>query len=484
MNSAILSASAKLISKLLGVISTVILARLLAPEAFGYIAVVSIALYFFDILSHVASEQYIIQKKRVSYAELNTAWTANFVLKVFICLIIIILSPWIAAFFERPELTDAFRASSLILPIQSLKTPAYILLKRQLKFSVLFWTSLIERLFAVPLVVTLAYFLKNYWAFIITDIAANILAVLLSYAFVKKRPRLSMQAIANQWHFSKWMMGKSIVGYMRSQCDTVVVSKFFSASLLGNFHMARELAMMPAHFLLGPAIEPLLSAFKNDKENEKDLLNNIAFTLIVVVLVAIPICVFIWQYSPQIVRVLLGQGWGAASELLPVLILLFLYWTMMQVAETALVAQAKVRLVFYIDCCSLTVILIGLVLAIRFSESLVLIAWTRAILGIMTCFIVLLLVFKNNLKNLLQIALFAISAIVASLLWQYTLELFEPVNLFSDRTNFLYTLLALGTSSFYLVFIMTILVLTLSLVAKNYHARRLQKICVQAVFRR
>ena len=207
LNSAILSASAKVIGKMLGLVSTMLLARILAPEEFGYIAIVSIALYFFDILSHAASEQYVIQKKTITRVELYTAWSANLVLKLFISMVICVSAPWVALFFDRPELTNAFRISSLILPIQALKSPIYLLLKRQLNFTPLFWSSLIERALAVPLVIALAFVLQSFWAFIITDIVASLLAVFISYFIARKPPKFTLSRVNEQWNFSKWMLG-------------------------------------------------------------------------------------------------------------------------------------------------------------------------------------------------------------------------------------------------------------------------------------
>ena len=89
---ALLSAGAKLLSKFIGLISTLILARLLTPSDFGIIAAISIVLYFFDVFANVATEQYIMQKKRLRISELNTAWSINVVLKSLICLILICLS--------------------------------------------------------------------------------------------------------------------------------------------------------------------------------------------------------------------------------------------------------------------------------------------------------------------------------------------------------------------------------------------------------
>lgn len=475
LNSAILSASAKVISKVLGLVSTMILARILAPEEFGYIAIISIALYFFDILSHAASEQYVIQKKKITRVELYTAWSANLVLKLFISLVICVSAPWVAFFFDRPELTNAFRISSLILPIQALKSPIYLLLKRQLNFAPLFWSSLIERALAVPLVIALAFVLQSFWAFIITDIVASLLAVFISYFIARKPPRFTLSRVNEQWNFSKWMLGKSVVGYMRSQSDTVVVSKFFSGGALGNYHMARELAMMPAHFLLGPAIEPLLSAFKNDKESIHELHNNVAFSLVSVMVIAIPLCFFVWQWAAEVVLLLLGRDWEMAAELLPILILLFLYWTVMQVGETALLAQGKVKLLFFIDCLTLLVVVVGLLIIASKTSELVNIAWARAMIGIVFSILVLCLAFEGNRRQLLQVFYYFIAMTLVSSIWLFSVKsMVETLDL--ADTNLIFSMVIMFLSFVMLMLAAVSVVFIGAKGIKNYHARRIEMI--------
>ena len=98
VNSAFLSVAAKLLGKTLGLFSTFIVARILTPEDFGFIAIVSMALYLFDILSHAAGEQYIVQKRSVGYFDLHTAWSFNLLLKLIIALVIMVCANGIAAF--------------------------------------------------------------------------------------------------------------------------------------------------------------------------------------------------------------------------------------------------------------------------------------------------------------------------------------------------------------------------------------------------
>ncbi|WP_041635249.1 oligosaccharide flippase family protein [Marinobacter sp. BSs20148] len=98
-----------------GIISTLILARLLLPEHFGVVALVVIALQFFELLMEIGNQHYIIQKTEVTEADLNTAWNMNIVIKSTMFIFILFLVPFLADFFETPELTAAVAAITLPL---------------------------------------------------------------------------------------------------------------------------------------------------------------------------------------------------------------------------------------------------------------------------------------------------------------------------------------------------------------------------------
>jgi Membrane protein involved in the export of O-antigen and teichoic acid len=222
INSAFFSVSAKLLGKTLGLISTVIVARILTPEDFGLIAIVSMALYLFDILSHAAGEQYIVQKTRVAFYDIHTAWTLNIVLKVLIALVLIASAAEVATFFDKPQLNSAIMFSAIILPLQALKSHKLMLLKRQLRFKPLFWLSFLERVFALPVLIILAIVLKNYWAFLIADVLVALFGLILSFGLLRGLPRFTLKHVRQQWQFSQWMLGKHLLGYARSQIDTLI----------------------------------------------------------------------------------------------------------------------------------------------------------------------------------------------------------------------------------------------------------------------
>lgn len=400
INSAFFSVAAKLLGKSLGLISTILIARILTPEDFGLIAIVSMALYLFDILSHAAGDQYIVQKSKISFYDLHTAWSLNLLLKILVACGFVLCANFIAAFFEHPELSSAIMFSAVILPLQACKSPKLLLFKRQLRFKPLFWLSFIERLFAVPVLIGLAVILGDYWAFLITDVLVASLGLVLSFVVAPTKLHFTFKRIRQQWAFSQWMMGKQLLGYARSQIDTLVVAKSYNAMLLGNYHMTRDLAMMPAHYLLSPAIEPLLAVLKNDRNDKPALLNNVAFSLLVVVSISAPILAIFTLFSQYIVYILLGKEWYIASQLLPVLSILFFYWCVVQVLDAALIALNKVRFLFVFDLLSVATIALSLAWAVSHDMNIVQLAWARGLSGLVVSLVLLVFVFYGFFSQL------------------------------------------------------------------------------------
>ncbi|MHA7881237.1 MAG: oligosaccharide flippase family protein [Saccharospirillum sp.] len=99
LNSAGLLLAIQFVQRILGIISTLILARLLTPEHFGIVALVAIGLQFFEILADAGNQHYIIQKTDVTEADLNTAWTMDILIKSSMALLIWLAAPWLALYF-------------------------------------------------------------------------------------------------------------------------------------------------------------------------------------------------------------------------------------------------------------------------------------------------------------------------------------------------------------------------------------------------
>ena len=380
--SAAFSSGAKFISRIIGLVSTLILARILTPADFAMIAIIAIVLHLFDILSHTGSEQYIVQKSQVFDGDLNTAWTLDILLKLLMCLLMMAMAPLIADFFDKSHLSFAIQVASVTLIINALKNPGLLLLKRDLDYKKVFYLSLVQRIASFSIVIFVAINWHSYWAFVIADIVGALVFTLGAYKIQAFRPSFSLLKVGEQWLFSKWLLSKSIVGYLRSQIDTVLVAKFFSSDHLGNYHMARDVAMLPGYNLLGPAIEPLLADFKDYKEQPIKLGQRVSKVLCMVSFVVVPITTYIAFYPVLIINVLLGAQWTIAGEVLGVMSLLFFYYCFLLVIESALTAIGKVKAIFMFDIVSLIVIVGTLLTYLQMYDDLNNMLWLRVLIGL------------------------------------------------------------------------------------------------------
>lgn len=389
--SRVLSSSAlligiKLIHRSLGLVSLLLLARLLAPEDFGLIALVSIIVHLFDILANVGSEQYIIQKQRVSTDDLNTAWTIDLLMKSMLWLLLMMLAPFLAQFFEQPALAPALWVGSSILLINAARNPGLFLLQQEFEYRQIFKLSVVQKLLTFIVVIGIAWIERSYWALIAGDIVSSLVFSAGSFLISTHRPRPCVVHWRQQWFFSGWMLLRGVVGYIRSQLDTLFVSKLFPATQLGQYYVARDVAMLPAHNLIMPGAEPLLALFRHSRADPQAMARHLSFSLYIVAVLVVPMAVFIAVFPSSIIRVLLGEQWLEASPVLAAMSLLLLYFAFVAVYEKVLIAHARVRLLFVTDLLGLLIVAGGLLLAMGLSMAEI--ALVRGGLGVINLVII------------------------------------------------------------------------------------------------
>lgn len=344
----------------LGIISTLILARLLAPEHFGIIALVTIALQFFELLVETGNQQYIIQKETLDEDDLNTAWSMDILIKSSIAVLVIVMAPALALWFEEPLLTAALAVAALALPIRALKTPGMMRLAREINYRPLFRLTLWQKGLSFITVITIAFIEPSHWAIIAGNLVSAVILAAGSYQVDHHRPRWTLVRFRQQWGFSQWLLLRGMVGFTRSQIDNLLVSRFFGTVQLGGYNLVREVSLIPALSVVIPMSEPLLAAIAESKSSSQALAYRIRLSLALMLSILAPVTLFMYLYPELIIRVLLGSQWTAVAELLRPFALFFLTFCVFALMSNAIIAQGRVKMLFSFDVVSTLVIVSGL----------------------------------------------------------------------------------------------------------------------------
>jgi len=350
----------KVLMRMIGLISTLVLARVLIPEDFGLVALSLLVLKFFDLLALTGAKQYIIQLETITEQDVNTAWTLNLLLRLVVVVLIVLLGPFVSEHFGDERLTSVLVALAGLIILDSLCNPGMMLYERDQNYVPIFRLSLVQKVLTVIVTISCALIFKNYWALIIGHLFSNSIKLIGSYVMHDHRPRFCITNIKQQWDFSKWMMSKGVIGYARSQLDTFLVSSNFSVAIVGNYHIMKYISSMPSSEIIIPATEPLLAAFSKSRNNSHQMSFRYRLCLLAIITIAIPVSSFMFVYHENIVMLLLGEQWIKYSEVFGILSLLVISGAIGSVASQALVAKNKIKYLFYYDVLSLIVMAIAL----------------------------------------------------------------------------------------------------------------------------
>jgi len=297
-------------------IRNMILTRILAPEAFGLMAIVLAVNAAFESFSQIGIKEAIIQNPKGQKKEyLNGAWWLAFGRAVVLYIVVFITSPWIAQFYENPELIALMRVAFLGLILNGLiSSEAYVAVKKMnFKRWVLVWNG--GSFFGIVTAVTLAFIIQNVWALVIGFCVEAAARCLLSYIICPFLPGLKFdkECLKALYKFARGIFGVPILTFIWMRTDIFVIGKFCTINDLGLYSMAIAIAWMPFHFITMIMNQMLRPAF-SEKQMDKEWVNK--WTLNITSLIAyigFPLLFFVTLYGRDLLNIVYGSAYGAVS---------------------------------------------------------------------------------------------------------------------------------------------------------------------------
>ena len=276
-----------------------ILTRLLAPNAFGAMAIVMSCSAIVGTLTDVGQRAAVIQNPRGrERAYLNAAWWMGMGRSLSVYAIIFIMGPWVARFYGNAELCGLLRVALLGTLFEGAMSPRSILPQKEMKFGRWMAISNGGGICGVILTVTLSFYLRDVWALAIGACSENAFRCVLSYVLCPGLPSLGWErhAARDLYKFSRAVVGLSFLNLIFSRTDIFVLGKLYSPTILGLYTMAVLLVQTPSSFLtsmMGQILFPTFAHVQEDHERTNRILVTVTSWLILLglpAMVAISLC--------------------------------------------------------------------------------------------------------------------------------------------------------------------------------------------------
>ena len=294
----------------------ILLTRLLAPSAFGAMAIVMSSSAIVGALTEVGVRQAVIQNPRgAERAYLNAGWWLGLGRALGTYLIVFAMAPWVAHFYGIAGLSALLRVTLLGALFDGAMSPRSILAQKEMKFGRWMAISNGGGICGVILTVALSLVLRDVWALAIGFGSENAFRCLFSYVLYPGLPSLRWehQAIRDLYRFSKQAAGLSFLNLIFSRTDIFVLGKLYSTTALGLYTMGVALVLTPSSFLttmMGQTLFPAFAHVQKDKERVNRILVEATSWL---VLFGLPAVVVIYLCGHSLLMVFYGPRYAAAA---------------------------------------------------------------------------------------------------------------------------------------------------------------------------
>ena len=333
-------------SQVLRLGSNLILARLLLPEFFGLMALVSIFLIGLDLFSDVGLGPSIIQNKRGDDPDfLNTAWTIQVMRGIVLWLGSLLIAWPVSYFYNEPQLLWLIPIVGLTTLIHGFDSTALLTLNRQLAVRKLAIFELAGQIITLTVMVVWAWFDRSIWALVVGNLVSAIYQLVWSHRLLPHQPNRfawDKEAAQKIFTFGKWIFFSTALTFLASQADRLILGKLLSPTVLGLYGIAYTFADVPRQVIValsGKVIFPAFSKLANlPRETFRAKILKNRTPILLALAAGLPILI---SFGDYVIFILYKKEYYEAAWMLPIIALGIWHTTLYSTMSPALLALGK-----------------------------------------------------------------------------------------------------------------------------------------------
>ena len=386
-------------ARLIGLVTTIILARLLLPEDFGIVATSGIIVAFFAMMIDLGTDSYLIRHQAPDRDDYDTGWTLRLIVMTVASAGVFLAAQPGADFFNDQRLVDVLRLLAVVGWLAGFTNIGLTMYRRDLQFRKLAFIGITQRITSSAVTIALAYWLRNYWSLVIGEIVFVLVGLVLSYTRHPYRPRFTLSRVHQQWDFSKWIVVRNLGTVLRSQGDGIIIAKFFGVEIMGLFSMAGRFSALPTMQLIEPVMAPVFSGLAKKQDDHDVFVYSVLKVSTAIAFLMFPAATLFVLLDEPLVKIVLGERWNAVIPLIAPLTLTVMLSVLSNPVMTALTIEGRVKLLAGLNWFSAFFVILALFLAAQWHDIDILV-WARVVIAFF-----LLSIFYTYFKALLKVSL-------------------------------------------------------------------------------
>jgi O-antigen/teichoic acid export membrane protein len=294
--------------------SVVVLARLLEPEDYGLLGMVTVIVGFVGIFKDLGLSMATVQREKITHAQISTLFWLNVAISGGVMLLTAALAPVIAWFYKEPRLTNITLVLAIGFIFGGLTVQHQALLKRQMRLAALAKIEIFTMILSIATAISLAWFGAGYWALVAMQLMMSVGNCVGVWLMCGWRPGLPKpnSGVGPMLAFGGWSTGFTVVNYFTRNLDNLLIGKYWGPQELGLYAQAYKLLVLPIqqiNFPLSTVALPGLCSLQSQPERYRSYYGK---AVQLMVMVGMPIVLFMLVDAQKLIVNLLGPQWQDA----------------------------------------------------------------------------------------------------------------------------------------------------------------------------
>ena len=376
------SVAEKIGSMLMQMVVSIVVARLLMPEDFGVLAILTFFTALMAVVVDSGFSQTLIRKTEPTESDYKSVFLFNIVTSLVLYAVMTALSPAIAAYYNLPVISKIAPVLFLLLPVNALTVIQNTIFARQFRFATLSRINFASATIAGVTAITMAWCGFGVWSLVAQRLAqVTVKAVLLWWrGDWRCKGRFDFSALRAMSGFSFRLMGTDIISYLYNNIAQLFIGKMHSATTLGYYNQAQKLKELPVTSVVQSFQSVTYPALANVKGDKQKFADSYLRVLAITAAVIAPVMVGMVAVADDMFMLMLGQRWMPTVPYFKILSLAGLFYPISMIAYNVLKVAGDGGVILRLEIIKKAIMTIILVLAIP--HSVTAIAWGMVVMAV------------------------------------------------------------------------------------------------------
>lgn len=364
------SSVARIIKQASRFLLSILLMRLLTPDAYGLIGMAMVFIGFANIFKEFGFGSALVQRSHLAKSHYSSTFYLNIGLGAVLTLLFILISPYLAMFYKDSDLTGVLQALSLSFIIAGVGIVPKSFLQRKMRFDLLSKIEMATAIIPGIIAVVFAYMGYGVWALVIQTLLSSFCssALCLRYASWSPRWLFSWRSVKQLWSYSANLTGFQVVNYWARSIDDLLIGRYMGSASLGNYSRAYALMLLPVKQIISVVNRVMFSALSKIQREKKRVKKIYLRAMRMLSFIIFPVMIGLFVVAEPFVLVLFGEKWAGVIPLIQILSWVGVAQTLCNPTGWIYQSQGKTRWMFWWGLFGAGTLIVAIVIGVWFGS--------------------------------------------------------------------------------------------------------------------